>query len=88
MIDCFVAVTRQMDTALYHRQNTTLNVAKGTNMRLNDRADEQGTPPGRSIDLVPYPAISTCTYRARQPWPFFSTLFLRYMTQIPMEPVS
>ena len=43
MVDSFAAVSRQIDIALYHRPNTTLNAAKGPNMRANGRVDEQGT---------------------------------------------
>ena len=49
---------------------------------------KDGIPPDGSIDLLPKPDSKLCPYRANEPWALFTMLLLRYMTQVPMEPVN
>ena len=51
---------------------------------------EVGTniPRDNSIDFLPYPGSSICTYRATEPWSLCVMLLLHYMIQVPTEPVQ
>ena len=48
----------------------------------------EGVPSRGSIDLLPSPGSNLCSYRAKEPWSLFIILLLRYMTQVPAEPVN
>lgn len=66
-----------------------LDATDNQNMLLNGLINsEQGIPCDKSIDFLPFPGSSICTYRAREPWSLFVMLLLRYMTQVPEEPVN
>ena len=78
-----LAVDKQIDTVM------SLSGTNGENCLLHVYGEiKDGVPADRSIDLLPKPSSKLCTYRANEPWALFTMLLLRYMTQVPMEPVN
>lgn len=76
-------IDKRVDTFVALRATDDLN------MLLNGKVDgDTGNPQDRSIDLLPCPDSSICTYRAKEPWSLFVMLLLRYMTQVPTEPTN
>ena len=60
-------------------RNILLNVS-GTLMN--------SVPSSQSIDLLPSPGSNLCSYKAMEPWSLFIILLLKYMTQVPTDPVN
>ena len=66
-----------------------LHAADNQNMLLNGTVEaDTGIPRDKSINFLPYPGSSICTYRATEPWSLFVMLLLHYMIQVPTEPVN
>lgn len=63
---------------------------KKRNMLLNGKVKEpeSNIPQDKSIDLLPNHGSSICTYHAKEPWSLFIMLLLRYMVQVPTEPIN
>lgn len=60
-----------------------------SNMLLNGKTDKATSIPlNRSINLLPYPDSSICTYRTEEPWALFVMLLLNHMAQAPTEPIN
>lgn len=81
----------QEDSLEIHQRIDTMMALRATddqNMLLNGMVDEGGARSARSIDLLPYPESSVCPYRAKEPWSLFVMLLLRYMNQVPTEPLN
>ena len=56
---------------------------------INSRAPiEGGIPKPGSIDLLPCKGSTLSAYPAREPWALFVHLLLRYMVQVPSEPIK
>jgi len=76
-------VNRRVDTLV------ALQPADGWNMLLNAMMEgNSDIPPNNSINLLPAPGSSICSYRAKEPWSLFVMLLLRYMSQAPTEPIN
>ena len=66
-----------------------LHATDNQNMLLNGVVEpKDGIPLDNSINFLPYPGSSICTYRANEPWSLFVMLLLNYMIQAPTEPVN
>lgn len=66
-----------------------LDATDNQNMLLNGMVEsDSGNPQDKSINLLPSPGSSICTYRAKEPWSLFVMLLLYYMVQVPTEPVN
>ena len=66
-----------------------LDATDNQNMLLNGMVEsDSGIPQNNSINFLPYPGSSVCTYRANEPWSLFVMLLLNYMVQVPAEPVN
>ena len=66
-----------------------LHATDNQNMLLNGVVEpKDGIPLDNSINFLPYPGSSICTYCANEPWSLFVMLLLNYMIQAPTEPVN
>ena len=66
-----------------------LHATDNQNMLFNSTVESNGgIPRDKSINFLPYPGSSICTYRANEPWSLFVMLLLDYMVQVPTEPVN
>lgn len=83
-------IVEQRSLGIQERVDTimALSATDRQNMLLNGMVDEGGIPRDQSIDLLPYPGSSIRTYRADEPWSLFVMLLLRYMNQVPTEPLN
>lgn len=83
MIDCegLSSLNKRIDTII-----TLNNPAKHRNIILNAKIDpESGILLDDSVDLLPYPGSSLCTYSSKHSWALFITLLLKYMVQAPPQ---
>ena len=86
MIDCegFSSLNKRIDTII-----TLNNPAKHRNIILNAKIDpESGILLDDSVDLLPYPGSSLCTYSSKHSWALFIELLLRYIVQAPPQIIN
>ena len=87
----FNEIVEQHSLKIHERVDTfvALDATDNQNILLNSLV-EAGTdiPQDKSIDLLPAPSNRIRTFRATEPWSLFVMLLLRYMIQVPTEPVK
>lgn len=85
-------VDREGSSSLEKRIDTIIafnNPADHYNIILNAKIGaEPGIPIPGSIDLLPDPDSSICTYPAKHSWALFIELLLRYMIQAPPQIIN
>ena len=91
LLSTFKEIVEGRSLQVHERVDTfvALHATDNQNMLVNGTM-EVGTdiPRDNSIDFLPYPVSSICTYRATEPWSLFVLLLLHYMIQAPTEPVK
>ena len=93
LLSKFKEIVEGRSLQVHERVDTfvALHATDNQNILLNG-ALEDGTdiPRDKSINFLPYPGSSICTYRATEPWSLFVMLLLllQYMVQVPTEPVN
>ena len=91
LLPTFKRIVEEGSLQVHERVDTlvALDATDNQNMLLNGVVDpEDGMPRDASINFLPYPGSSICTYRAKEPWSLFVMLLLNYMAQVPTEHVN
>ena len=91
LVPTFKRIVEEGSLQIQERIDTfvALDATDNQNMLLNGVVDpKDGIPRDASINFLPYPGSSICTYRAKEPWSLFVMLLLNYMTQVPTERVN
>ena len=90
LMTAYKTIVEGASLQIHERVDTimALHATNGQNMLLNGIVDEGGVPQDQSINFLPYPGSSICTYQANEPWSLFVMLLLHYMNQVPTEPLS
>ena len=87
----FKKIVEERSLQVHQRVDTfvALRATDNQNMLLNGTLEaDSDIPQDTSINFLPYPGSSICTYRANEPWSLFVNLLLQYMVQVPTEPVN
>ena len=91
LVPTFKRIVEEGSLQVHERVDTlvALDATDNQNMLLNGVVDpKDGVPRDASINFLPYPGSSICTYRAKEPWSLFVMLLLNYMAQVPTEHVN
>ena len=91
LVSTYKEIVEVRSLPVHERVDTfvALDATDNQNMLLNGRVDPRDNVPlDASINFLPYPGSSVCTYRAKEPWSLFVLLLLNYMTQAPSQPIS
>ncbi len=86
-----IEIVRERSLQVHERIDTlvALDATDNRNMLLNGMLESDGGEPlDESVNFLPYPGSSICTYRANEPWSLFVLLLLNYMVQVPTEPIN
>ena len=91
LVPTFRRIVQEGSLPIHERVDTfmALDATDNQNMLLNGVVEpKDGIPRDGSINFLPYPNSSICTYRAKEPWSLFIMLLLNYMVQVPTENVN
>lgn len=89
LVSTFERIVKEGSLPIHERVDTfmALDATDNQNMLLNGVVKD-GILSDKSINFLPYPDSSICTYRAKEPWSLFVMLLLNCMSQVPTERVN